>query len=73
MKCKEDVGYDSEAVKSFEQWLRRINEFRESVVARNTKKYRKFSRGNESSKRDKKKKDKPSGTIQLVKPRFLPL
>ena len=54
MKCKE--RYDSESMNGFKHWLRRIHGFRESVIARNKKKNksREFSRGNESSNRDKR-------------------
>ena len=34
VKCRDGVIYDSEVVKSFEYWLRRINGFREKVIAR---------------------------------------
>ena len=38
VKCRgEGVRCDHEIVKSFEHWLRRINGFREKVIARNKK------------------------------------
>ena len=40
VKCgeKQGVRYGSEAVKSFENWLKRVPGFREAVVARQQKK-----------------------------------
>ena len=76
VKCKESVRYDSEAVKSFEHWLRRINGFSESVIARNNKEKINVENLAEAMRvaiETKEKKDKPGGTKQLVKPRFPPL
>ena len=76
MKCKESVRYDSEAVKSFEHWLKRIHGFREAVIARNKKKKINVENLAEAMRvviETKEKKDKLGDTTQLVKPRLPPL
>ena len=66
VKCKrEGVRYDPEVVKSFEHWLRRINGFREKVIARNKKQIEEMKVATVGGT--------PGGTTQLTKPRLPPL
>ena len=76
VKCKEGVRYDSEAVKSFEHWLKRISGFREAVIARNKKEKINVENLAEAMRvaiETKEKKDRPGGTAQLIKWRLPPL
>ena len=65
VKCRDGVRYDSEVVKSFEHWLRRINGFREKVIARNKKQIEEMKVATVGVT--------PGGTTQLTKPRLPPL
>ena len=76
VKCKEGIRYDSEAVERFEHWLRRINEFRESVITRNKKEKMNVENLSEAMRlsiETKDNKDKPGGTTHLVKTKLPPL
>ena len=66
VKCRgEGVRYDPEVVKSFEHWLRRINGFREKVIARNKKQIEEMKVATVGGTL--------GGTTQLTKPRLPPL
>ena len=75
------MTYDSETVKNFAHWLKRINEFREAVIARNKKEKINVENLAEAMRvaiETKEKKDRPGGntpggTTQLIKPRLPPL
>ena len=66
VKCRDGVRYDSQVVKSFEHWLRRINGFREKVIARNKK-------DREEAMKVATVGATPGGTTQLTKARVPPL
>ena len=71
VKCRDD-RYDSEVVKSFEHWLRRINGFREKVIARNKKEKINVENLAEAMKVATVGAI-PGGTTQLTKPILPPL
>ena len=78
MRGKQGVIYGSEAVKSFEHWLKRVPGFREALFARNQKKEdMRSARIGEAVRlaiESVEKKNRPEvKTMHLTKPKFLPL
>ena len=79
VKCgeKQGVRYGSEAVRSFENFLKRVPWFREAVNARQQKKEEmrsaKIGEYLKIAIETVEKKNRPGATTQLTKPRLPPL
>ena len=75
MGGKQEVRYGSEAVKSFEHWLKRVPGFREAVASIQQKREEmRSARIGEYLKiaiESVEKKNRPGTTTQLTKPRLL--